>query len=152
MSKPRDATKRDLVDNRKARWGFEIDDRFEAGIALVGSEVKALRSGTAHLADAWVRIATDGAWLMQAHIDPYKEANRWNHEPTRPRRLLLHRHEISKLRKATAERGSTVIPLRIYLVGSIVKVEIGVGKGRKTHDKRAVLKERDAKRDIREQQ
>lgn len=151
MGGPKDEVVRTLIDNRKARFGYEILETWEAGVALVGSEVKALRNGTANLAEAWVRVGPDGAWLMGAHIDPYKEANRWNHEPDRPRRLLLHHHELAKLRKGTAERGQALVPLRVVLRGGLVKVEIALGKGRKTHDKRQVVKERDARREMRDE-
>jgi SsrA-binding protein len=150
LGAPKDEPVKTLIDNRKARFGYEILDTWEAGIALVGSEVKALRNGTGNLADAWVRIGPDGAWLMGAHIDPYREANRYNHEPARPRRLLLHIHELAKLRKGTAERGQSVVPLRVLLRGSLVKVQIALGRGRKAHDKRAVVKERDARRELRD--
>ena len=138
-----------LVDNRRARHDYDLGDRFEAGIALVGSEVKSLRAGKGNLQEAYVAVRPDGAWLVDAHISPYRQANQFNHEPRRTRRLLLHHHEISKLRKATAIKGMTIVPLKLYLKGSMVKLEIAVGKGRRQHDKRHAIKEREAKRDIR---
>lgn len=138
-----------LVENRKARHDYELGDRFEAGLALVGSEVKSLRAGQANLREAYVTLKPDGAWLMGCHISHYKEANVQNHEPLRPRRLLLHLHELSKLRKATAEKGMTIVPTQLYLKGSRIKLEIAVGRGKKHHDKRQALKERDAQMEIR---
>ncbi len=149
MATEREAARRDLVENRRGRFEYEVLEQFEAGIALMGSEVKSLRAGQANLQDAWVRVAPDGAWLMACHISPYTEANRWNHEATRPRRLLLKRPEISRLKKATAEKGLTVVPLRFYLQGRLVKCAIAVGRGRKHHDKRHHIRDRDAKREIR---
>lgn len=139
---------RDLVTNRRARFDYQLEDRFEAGLSLVGSEVKSLRAGRANLQEAWIRLDDDGAWLIGCHISPYAEANRFNHEPLRERRLLLRTPELAKLRKATAERGRTIVPVRLYLKGSWVKVEIAVGVGKKQHDKRASLKERDARREM----
>src|SRR5687767_14531671 len=106
---------RDLAQNRKAYHEYSIEDRWEAGIALLGSEVKSIRGGRANIAEAWVRIDPSGrVWLEQCHIAPYEEANRNNHEPMRSRALLLHDHEISKMRKGTREGGLTIIPLRMY--------------------------------------
>jgi SsrA-binding protein len=139
---------RDLVVNRKAWHEFFILDKFEAGISLRGTEVKSLRGGTANLQEAYVRLASDGAFLEGCHISPYEAGNRFNHEPTRSRRLLLNRHELLRLKRGTAERGMTVIPLRLYIKGSLVKVEIGLAKGKKLHDKRETLKERDARREM----
>ena len=137
-----------IVVNRKARHSYEIFDTFEAGLSLLGSEVKSLRGGRANLQEAYVRLDRDGnAELLGCHISPYEAANRNNHEPLRPRRLLLHNHELSKIRKATRERGMTIVPLRMYFKGSRVKLEIGLAKGKKSHDKRHDLKARDAKRD-----
>lgn len=150
MTERKPAARRDLVDNRRSRFEYELHDEFEAGIALVGSEVKSLRAGQATLTEAWVKVGPDGVWLMMAHISPYREANQFNHDPTRPRRLLLHASEIARLRKATKEKGLTVVPLRMVLSGRLIKVHIAVGRGRKHHDKRNVLKERDARREMRD--
>lgn len=139
---------KDLVVNRRARHEYELYEHFEAGLALLGSEVKSLRAGKGNLQEAYVGLQPDGAWLMQCHISPYNHANRQNHDPMRPRRLLLHSHELLKLRRATAERGMTIVPLRLYLKGSLVKVEIAIARGKKLHDKRHALKERDARRDM----
>ncbi len=141
-------TIRDLVTNRRARFDYTLEDRFEAGLSLVGSEVKSLRAGRANLQEAWVKLEDDGAWLMGCHISPYAEANRNNHEPLRPRRLLLKRSELTRMHKATGAKGRTIVPLRLYLKGSWVKVEIATATGRKTHDKRHAIKAREAKRDM----
>ncbi len=137
-----------LVENRRARHEYHLEELFEAGLALLGSEVKSLRAGQANLAEAWVRLAPDGAWLMGAHIAPYVEANRQNHEPLRPRRLLLHASELAKLERGTKREGMTIVPVRLYLKGSRVKLEIALAKGKKLHDKREAIKERDAKREM----
>jgi len=137
-----------LIDQRRARFEYHLDEVFEAGIALLGSEVKSLRAGNANLAEAWVSVDESGAWLHGCHIAPYTEANRLNHEPLRKRRLLLHRHEIVKLRRGIHQGGMTVIPLKLYLKGSRIKLEIALAKGKKLHDKREAVKERDARREI----
>lgn len=144
----RQRAQRDLVANRKAFHEFSVEDRFEAGLVLRGTEVKSLRMGRANLQEAFVRVAPEGAYLEGCHISPYEQGNRFNHEPLRSRRLLLQRPELFKLRKGIAEKGLTIIPLRVYLLGSIVKVEIALAKGKKLHDKRQSLKERDAKREM----
>lgn len=148
MSKDQPDRIKDLVVNRRARFEYHLLDCFEAGISLLGSEVKSLRAGKGNLQEAFVVVRPDGAWLMQCHISPYTHANRLNHDPVRPRRLLLHPHELAKLRRGTAEKGMTVVPVRLYLKGSRVKVEIALAKGKKLHDKRQALKERDARREM----
>jgi SsrA-binding protein len=137
-----------LVENRRARHDYDLKDKFEAGVALVGSEVKSLRAGKGNLQEAYVTVRANGVWLIDAHISPYAQANQFNHKPRRARRLLLHHHEISKLRKASKIRGMTIVPLKLYLKGSYVKLEIALGKGRQQHDKRHALKAREAKRDM----
>lgn len=139
---------RELVSNRKAFHEFFVEDRFEAGLVLLGSEVKSLRAGRANLQEAWVRLDEDGAVLEGCHVSPYVQANRNNHEPLRAKRLLLNVPELSKLSKGVREKGLTIIPLRLYLKGARVKVEIALAKGKKLHDKRDSIKERDAKREI----
>jgi SsrA-binding protein len=150
MSQGNKAETRVLVENRQVRHNYDVEETFEAGIALLGSEVKSLRQGHAQLAEAWIRIAPDAssAWLVQAHISPYTEANRQNHEPVRDRQLLLHRSELTKLHRAVRLRGLTVVPTRIYLKGSRIKIEIATVRGRKLHDKRQALKQRDATREM----
>lgn len=140
---------RDLLVNRRALHEFFIEDRFEAGVVLLGPEVKSLRQGLANLQEAWIRLDKDGsAWLEGCHISPYRDANRYNPEPTRSRRLLLRAPELAKLHKGTAEKGLTIIPLRIYLKGRYVKLEIALAKGKKLHDKRATIKDRDARKEM----
>ena len=138
-----------LVRNRRASFDYHLGDRFEAGIALLGSEVKSLRAGQANLQEAFVRLDGDVAWLQGCHISPYPQANRQNHEPLRQRQLLLHRHELAKLRKQANQRGKSIVPTQIYLKGSWVKVEIALGTGKKLHDKRAAIKERTIKSELR---
>ena len=142
---------KNLIENRKARHEYTILDTFEAGISLLGTEVKSLRAGTGNLKEAFILLKNDGAWLMQCHIPAYTQGNRQNHEPIRPRQLLLHHHELSKLRKGTNQKGMTVVPLRMYLKGHRLKLEIALAKGKKDHDKRQTLKERDAVREMRRQ-
>lgn len=140
---------RDIVSNRRARYEYSLSDTFEAGIALLGSEVKGLRTGKGNLADAYVVIEDDGAWIQGFHISPYSHANRQNHEPLRRRKLLLHKHELAKLRKGTEEKGMTIVPTRVYLKGSLMKLEIALARGKKLHDKRDAIKDRDAERELR---
>jgi len=139
---------KDIIKNRRARFEYFLSDHFEAGISLLGSEVKSLRGGRANLQDAYIRLDNKGAWLEGCHISPYEYANQQNHEPTRPRQLLLKQPELAKLRKATAEKGRTIVPVRLYFKGSRVKVEIAIATGKKLHDKRATIKDRDAKRNM----
>lgn len=148
MKGERDAI-RVLIDNRRVRYEFHLLDAFEAGIVLLGSEVKSLRTGNSNLQEAWIRLDADGsAWLQGCHIPPYAEANRQNHEPLRPRKLLLHAHELAKLEKGVKQQGLTVVPVKLYLKGSRVKVEIALAKGKKLHDKRDSIKARDAQREM----
>ncbi|MEN0065561.1 MAG: SsrA-binding protein SmpB [Myxococcota bacterium] len=148
MAKPAANGDRVLIDNRRARHEFELVETIEAGMALLGSEVKSLRQGNANLAEAYVRLQPEGASLVGCHIAPYAEANRQNHEPTRPRRLLLHRHQLTKLERAVKQRGMTVVPVKMYLKNRRVKLEIALARGKRLHDKRHDLKARDAKREI----
>lgn len=141
---------RALIENRRARHEYDLGDSFEAGISLLGSEVKSLRGGRGNLQEAWVRIDDEGATLIGFHISPYEQANRNNHEPLRHRRLLLNRSELAKLRKGT-EKGLTIVPTKVYVKGRYIKVEITLAKGRKLHDKRHAIKERDVVREMRRQ-
>lgn len=134
--------------NRKARHEYEIIDKYEAGISLLGSEVKSLRAGNVSLGDAHVVITDNRPLLRQLHIQPWPWATIENHEPTRPRPLLLNKAEIISIKRAIQQKGMTVVVLRIYLKGPRFKVEIATGRGKKLHDKRKTLKERDAKRDL----
>ena len=137
-----------IVTNRRARYDFDLSDRFEAGMVLTGSEVKSLRDAKANLQDAFVIIRRDGVDLMNAYIAPYTMGGYANHEPTQPRRLLLHKAEIDKLRKGTEQKGYTIVPTKLYFKGGRAKVEIALGKGKKTVDKRQTIADREAKRRI----
>jgi SsrA-binding protein len=137
-----------LLENRRARFEFTLLDTFEAGIALLGGEVKSLRGSQANVQEAFVQLKRDGAWLHGLHISPWPFVQHDKPEPLRPRRLLLHESELAKLDKAVRQKGMTLVPVRIYLKGSRIKVEVAIAKGKKLHDKRATMKERDAKRDL----
>jgi SsrA-binding protein len=137
-----------LISNKKATYDFFIRDTYEAGISLLGTEVKSLRGGRANLQDAFCRIKDGEIWLQQAHISPYEMENHFNHEPLRPRKLLLKKTEIRKISKAVEQKGNTLIPLRWYLKGRQIKLEIGVATGKKLHDKRDSIADKDAKRQL----
>jgi SsrA-binding protein len=135
-----------VATNRKARHDYHIGERFEAGIALQGTEVKSVREGKLNLQDAYCSIEHGDVTLLNCHISPYRHGTDTNHEPLRPRRLLLHRREINKLRKAVDQKGFTVIPLRVYFKRGLAKVEIGVARGKRQFDKRTDISDRDSKR------
>ena len=137
-----------VAENRKARHDFEILDTLECGIALVGSEVKSLRGGKMSLDEAYGRVDGNEVWLLGCDIPEYEKANQLNHKPKRPRKLLLHRREIAKFAGHAFEKGLTLVPLKAYFKSGRVKVLLGVGRGRKAHDKRQKLKADTAKRDI----
>ena len=137
-----------MAENRKARHEFEILDTLECGVALVGSEVKSLRTGRISLDEAYGRVERGEAWLMGCDIPEYEKANQLNHKPKRPRKLLLHRREISTFAAQSFEKGLTLVPLKMYFKDGRVKVLLGVGRGRKAHDKRDKLKAATARRDI----
>jgi SsrA-binding protein len=139
---------KDVVVNRKARHDYFIEETIEAGIALTGSEVKSLRAGKGQLKDSYARIKNGEAWLVQAHISEYTPAARFGHDPTRPRKLLLHKREIVRLASKVQEKGLTLVPLRIYFKRGKAKVELGLAKGKKLYDKRATIREREAQREI----
>ena len=139
-----------IVVNRKAHHNFHLFDRFEAGIALRGTEVKSLRNGQVNVTDAFVRIEDGQATLHNMHISPYEYGTHWNHEPERPRRLLLHKREIRKLARETQQRGYTIVPTRLYFKNGRVKVEIALAKGKALHDKREAIKRRDEARQLRD--
>jgi SsrA-binding protein len=140
-----------VATNRKARHEFELFDTFEAGLSLQGTEIKSLRAGQASLAQSYVKIDEHEAWLMNAFISSYEEASFFNHDPLRPRKLLLHRKEIHRLWDSVRIRGQTIIPLRIYLKDGLAKVEIALARGKKLHDKRADIAKRDYERDLERQ-
>lgn len=137
-----------VAQNRKATHDFHIHERYEAGISLVGSEVKSLRDAKVTMADGWVEIKKGQAYLHGIQINEYAQANRWGHEIARVRKLLMHRHELEKLGTKTQLKGFTLIPLALYFKGSHVKVELGLVTHKKQHDKRATKKEADDKREI----
>lgn len=140
-------TDRDIAVNRRARHDFFIEETYEAGLVLTGSEVKSLREGRANLKDSYGRIDRGEAWLFNAHISPYGPASQFGHEPTRTRKLLLHQREIERLAGKVKERGFTLIPLRLYFKKGRVKVEIGLARGKKQFDKRAAIRERELQRE-----
>jgi SsrA-binding protein len=137
-----------ICENRRARWEFEISEEFEAGLILMGSEVKSLRNRNGHLSEAWVGFENGRPMLMKAHIAPYLQATHVCHEPDRPRPLLLHAREVAQLREAVRERGLTIVPLALILDGPWIKLLIAVGRGRKNYDKRHALREADDKREM----
>ncbi len=137
-----------IARNKKARHNYELLDTFEAGLELLGSEVKSLRNGRASLAEAYVKVRKGEAWLQGAHIPPYAHATHENHEPKRHRKLLLGKRELKKLHQGTNEKGLTVVPLKLYFKGPWAKVEIALGRGKKMHDKRESLKRDQDKRDM----
>ena len=137
-----------ITTNRKARHEYHISDTLEAGIALVGTEVKSLREGRANLQDAFCTVMNEEMMLMQCHISPFKHGGHFNHESTRPRKLLLHKKEIKKYDAAIKQKGYTIIPLKLYFKSGKVKVEIGLAKGKKLYDKRADIADRDSKRKL----
>jgi SsrA-binding protein len=134
--------------NRQARHNYFIDEVYEAGLVLVGSEVKSLRDGKANLVDSYARIQKGEAFLVNSHISPYPGASRFNHEPTRTRKLLLHQREIERLTGKTKERGLTLIPLKLYFKNGRAKVELGLARGKKLYDKRETLKRKMAEREV----
>ncbi|MCW3047537.1 MAG: smpB [Solirubrobacterales bacterium] len=138
----------DVASNRYASYRYELLDRVECGVVLVGTEVKSLRSGTAQLKDGYASIRDGELWLHNVHIPPYGPAARENHEPERPRKLLAHRRELDRLAARVQERGFTLVPTRIYFSGPHAKVEIAVGRGKDRFDKRESIKERETQRDM----
>ena len=137
-----------IARNKKARFNYEIEDRFEAGLVLTGTEVKSLRLGKASLTEAYAKVKNGELWLIGCQIQPYPFAYYDNHEPTRRRKLLMHKREISRLAAKIQEEGRSLIPLAMYFKNGRAKVELGLGKGKKLHDKRATLKKRDQEREM----
>lgn len=137
-----------VAQNRKANHDYFIEETYETGIVLQGTEIKSIRAGKVQLKDSFARIAQGEVFLHNAHISPYEQGNRHNHDPLRARKLLLHRKQINKLIGETKEQGYTLVPLKIYLKDGFAKVLIGLGKGKKQYDKREDLKRKEAKRDI----
>ena len=136
-----------VANNKKAFHDYFIEEKYEAGIALVGTEVKSLRMGKCSIKESFVRIEDDGVYIHGMHISPYEKGNIFNKDPLRTRKLLLHKHEINKLRGAIAQKGYTIVPLQVYFKESLVKVEIGLAKGKKLYDKRADIAKKDQRRE-----
>jgi SsrA-binding protein len=143
------ADEKTIALNRRARHEYTIDETFEAGHVLTGTEIKSVRAGKVNLADAYARVEKDEAWLIGAHIAPFEQGNRYNHEPKRVRKLLLHRSEIDELLGRAKAKGQTIVPLRLYLTSrGRAKLELGLARGKQLHDRRRDIADRDAKRDI----
>lgn len=151
MARPRPEAfdkKKVVAENRRARFEYFIEDVFEAGIALQGTEVKSLRFGEGNIAESYAEVRDEQVWLVNSNIPEFSHGNRFNHEPRRPRKLLLHEREIAKMHGAVARQGMTLVPLSIYFnARGKAKVELALARGKKTHDKRETIKERDWKRD-----
>jgi SsrA-binding protein len=152
MAKPDGKPETDEIEsiarNRRARFDYEIIETWEAGIALTGTEVKSLRNGKAQITDAYGIVKEGEVWLLNLHIAPYEQGNRFNHEATRTRKLLLHSREIKRMIGAVERQGLTLVALEIYFKRGRAKVRLGLGRGKKLHDKRADLKEKDDKREM----
>ncbi len=136
------------INNRKAKYDYAITDTVEAGIVLTGTEIKSIRSGKANLKDSYAIIKKGEAFLINMHISPYEEGNRFNHDETRTRKLLLHKKEILKLYDKIRLEGFTLVPIKLYFKGNKAKILLGIAKGKKTYDKREVIKKRDVEREI----
>ncbi len=138
-----------VAENRKARHDYFIEESYEAGIVLTGSEIKAIRAGRLNLRGGYARIVDREVWLYDVHISPYEQSGtHYNHEPTRPRKLLLHRREISRILGLVERQGITLVPLRVYFKSRLAKVELGLARGKKLYDKREDIAKREANRDI----
>ncbi|MCR6095164.1 SsrA-binding protein SmpB [Salipaludibacillus agaradhaerens] len=137
-----------IAQNKKARHDFHIEETYEAGMVLTGTEIKSIRNRRVNMKDSFARVAQGEAWLHNLHISPYEQGNRYNHDPVRTRKLLLHRKQINQLIGLTQQKGYTLVPLKIYIKNGVAKVLIGLGKGKKKYDKREDLKQKDAKREI----
>jgi SsrA-binding protein len=137
-----------IVDNRRARHEYHLSEPVEAGLVLTGTEVKSLRTGKATLQQAYAEVRDGEAWLIGLHVPEYAEGNRANHDPDRPRKLLLHRREIDRLSRSVRERGFTLVPTRLYFRGGRVKVELALARGKQLHDKRRDIAARDARRQV----
>ena len=137
-----------VIENRKARFEYHIKENFEAGLVLVGTEVKSLRGGRGNLKDAYATVKDGEIWVMNFHISPYEQGNQFNHDPLRPKKLLLHRQEINRLLGLQKEKGYTLIPLKVYFKEGKAKLDLAVAIGKKLYDKREDIAARDARRDI----
>ena len=137
-----------IANNKKAYFDFFIDDKFECGSALAGTEVKSMRMGKCSIKESFVRITNDEVMIYGMHISPYEKGNIFNKDPLRERKLLMHRYEINKLKGKIQEKGYTLVPLQVYFKGSLVKVEIGLARGKKLYDKRADIAKKDQRREL----
>ncbi|KIL50007.1 SsrA-binding protein SmpB [Jeotgalibacillus soli] len=137
-----------VAQNKKANHDYFIEETYEAGIVLQGTEIKSIRQGRINLKDSFARISNGEVFLNNAHISPYEQGNRYNHDPLRERKLLLHKNQINKLIGETKQQGYSIVPLKMYLKDGFAKVLIGLGKGKKNYDKRETLKKKEAKRDM----
>ena len=137
-----------VANNKKAYFDYFIEDKWEAGMELYGTEVKSVRMGKASIKESYIKIEKNEVFIYNMHISPYEKGNIFNRDPVRVRKLLLHRSEINKLAGKIVEKGYTIVPLQVYMKNGLVKIEIGLGRGKKLYDKRNDLKEKDAKRDI----
>lgn len=137
-----------IAQNKKAFHDYHIEDRYEAGIALTGTEIKSIRLGRANLRDSFAQVRRGEVTLHNMHVSPYEQGNRYNHDPLRTRKLLLHRQEINKLIGMIKEKGYTLVPLKLYLKNGLAKVELALAKGKKEYDKRETVKKKDAQREI----
>ena len=141
-----------IANNRKARHNYEITSSLEVGMVLLGSEVKSLRAGKASLVDAYGRIRNGELWIIGMHIAQYKEATFANHEPTRERKLLLHKQEIKKIKRKVEEKGITLVPLKLYFKNNEAKLELGIARGKRKYDKKVTIAKKDAERDMQREQ
>ena len=148
MTSERESSDRLIAQNRRASHDYFILDTLETGLVLVGTEVKSLRAGKASLAEAYATIDNGEVFVRQMHIPPYVQGNRWNVDPVRTHKLLVHRAEIAKLQKAVAQKGHTLVPLKLYFSKGHAKLLLGIAKGKKSHDKRASIAEKDARREM----
>jgi SsrA-binding protein len=137
-----------VSDNRRARFNYDILETAEAGVVLSGTEIKSIRAGKANIRDAYAQVRNGEIWLQNMHISPWVSAGPWNHEPVHPRRLLLHRKEITRLARTAGQKGLTMVVLRIYIKGHLAKVELALAKGRRRYDKRKAIQQRDTDREI----
>jgi SsrA-binding protein len=147
MKKDAEGGRKMVAQNRRARHEYDIEETLEAGIVLTGTEIKSVRAGHVQIQDAYARVENEEVWLHNLHIAPYEQAGKFNVDPDRPRKLLLHRREIDRLFTKAQEKGLALIPLSIYLRRGFAKVDVAIAKGRKLYDKRQAIAERDAKRD-----
>ena len=142
-----DRKKKVMVQNRRARHEYYVEETMEAGLSLFGTEVKSIRQGKANLTDAYIRVRNGEAYVVGMHISPYEQGNIFNRDPLRPKKLLMHKAEINKLKAKIAEKGYTLVPVEVYFKGSLVKVEIALAKGKKLYDKRADIAKKDMRRE-----